>query len=419
MDCFSYKDGILFCEQVSLENIANEVGTPFYCYSSSHLKERFAAYKRGFGTKKHLVCFAVKSNSNLAVLNCLGSLGAGADIVSGGELYRVLKANIPAKRVVYSGVGKTRQEMEYALSEGIAMFNVESEQEMILLSEVAKKMGKKAPISFRVNPDVDAKTHPYISTGLKKNKFGLSMERAISAYEKAMKDPWLEITGIDCHIGSQIVEMAPFLDALRRLKKLVSRLTDMGICLSYIDLGGGLGISYSKETPPQPEEYISAIVNEAAELDQTIIVEPGRSICGNAGVLVTKVLYTKENGQKRFYIVDAGMNDLGRPSLYDAYHEIRTVRQTDKDKLAEADVVGPICETGDFLARSRPLPQLEQGSLIAVMSSGAYGFTMSSNYNSRPRVPEIMVYGDRFQVVRERETWQDLVKGESIPEEGC
>ncbi len=418
MDHFSYKNGTLFCEKVSLKEIAQDVGTPFYCYSSAHLKEQFLAYKRGFGSRKHLICFAVKSNSNLAVLACLGALGAGADIVSGGELYRALKAGIPANRIVYSGVGKTEEEMAYALESGIAMFNVESMEEMKLLSNVAKKMNTQAPIAFRVNPDVDPKTHPYISTGLKENKFGLFMDQALDAYNMAYKDPHLLIRGIDCHIGSQIVEIEPFIHAFKRLKRLIAKIEENGIRLSFIDLGGGLGISYREETPPTPENYISAITKEAGDLSQTIIVEPGRSICGNAGVLVTKILYTKENDTKKFYIVDAGMNDLGRPSLYDAYHEIRPVEHVDSQKVQEADVVGPICETGDFLARSRPLPELESGALLAVLSAGAYGFTMSSNYNSRPRVPEVMVSEDKFYVVRKRESWKDLVALESIPQGG-
>ncbi len=420
MDPFVYKKGVLYCEDVSLAKIAKKVGTPFYCYSSAHLKNRFNAYKTGFGPRKHLICFAVKANSNLAVLSCLGNLGAGADIVSGGELYRALKAGIPANRIVYSGVGKTKEEMAYALKNSIAMFNIESMEELQQLSKVAKKLGQRAPIAFRVNPDVDPKTHPYISTGLKKNKFGLSREQALEAYALALKDPHLSIKGIDCHIGSQIVELDPFIDAFKRLKELVVQIEKMGISLSFIDIGGGLGISYKDENPPAPQTYISAITDEAKDLPQTIIVEPGRSICGNAGVLVTKILYVKENDAKRFYIVDAGMNDLGRPSLYDAYHEIKPVQQTVAPSYKETDVVGPICETGDFLARSRPMPDLASGSLLAVLSAGAYGFTMSSNYNSRPRVPEVMVYGNRFHVVRRRQTWQDLVAGESIPKgESC
>ncbi len=416
MDCFHYRNGMLFCEDVSIKEIADNVGTPFYCYSSAYLKARFKAYEKGFGNRKHLICFAVKANSNLAVLSCLGSLGAGADIVSGGELYRALKAGIPPQRVVYSGVGKTEQEMAFALEQGICMFNVESLEEMKTLSATAQRLGKKAPVSFRVNPDVDPKTHPYISTGLKKNKFGLSPEQALEAYQEAAKDPWLEVVGIDCHIGSQIVEIDPFLDAFDRLKRLVEKIEAMGIGLSYIDIGGGLGISYDKEAPPSPEDYISAIVQRSEGIGQTIVVEPGRSICGNAGILVSKILYTKNNGTKDFYIVDAGMNDLGRPSLYDAYHEIRAVEEPSSTKTKQVDVVGPICETGDFLARDRVLPELGPGSLIAVMSAGAYGFTMSSNYNSRPRVAEVMVYGDSFYVVRKRESLDDLISHERVPE---
>ncbi|NPA94375.1 MAG: diaminopimelate decarboxylase [Thermodesulfobacteria bacterium] len=417
MDSFQYRNGILFCEDVSLADIAQQVGTPFYCYSSTHLKARFRAYEKGFGNRKHLICFAVKANSNLAVLSCLASLGAGADIVSGGELYRAVKAGISPEKIVYSGVGKTEEEMAFALEQGIAMFNVESLEELKTLSKVAKGLGKKAPVAFRVNPDVDPKTHPYISTGLKKNKFGLSPEQALDAYKEAATDPNLTVVGIDCHIGSQIVEMDPFLDAFERVKNMVKKLEDMGINLSFVDIGGGLGISYKGENPPSPEEYISAVVDKAQDMPQTIVVEPGRSICGNAGVLVTKILYTKDNGEKEFYIVDAGMNDLGRPSLYDAYHEIRAVKEPSSPGTKQVDVVGPICETGDFLARDRVLPELTSGALLAVMSAGAYGFTMSSNYNSRPRVAEVMVYGDKFHVVRNRESWDDLISLEHIPQE--
>ncbi len=419
MGHFKYKNGVLFCENVSLEEIAHTVGTPFYCYSSAHLRERFNAYEAGFAGRKHIICFAIKANSNLAILSCLGHLGAGADIVSGGELFRALRAGIKREKIVYSGVGKTAEEMEYALENDIAMFNIESMEEMALLSKIAENMGRKAPVSFRVNPDVDPKTHPYISTGLKKNKFGLSMDQALAAYKRAAADKWLSIKGIDCHIGSQIIEMSPFIDAFRRLRKLIKEMAKMGISISYVDIGGGLGIAYREESPPEPGDYISAIMEEAADMDQAFIVEPGRSICGNAGVLVTKVLFTKENGSKRFYIVDAGMNDLGRPSLYNAYHEIRPVRKVEKEGVSETDIVGPICETGDFLARSRPMPRLTSGSLLSVMSAGAYGFAMSSNYNSRPRAAEVMVYGGRFHVVRNRESWRDLVAGEIVPGEGC
>ncbi len=414
MEEFNYKTGELFCEGVPLERIAREVGTPFYCYSAAHLRKRFMAYDQAFSGRDHLVCFAVKANSNLGVLSLLGSLGAGADIVSGGELFRALRAGIAPERIVYSGVGKTRAEIEEAIQAGILMFNVESEQELDAIAGVAERLGRRARIAFRVNPDVDPKTHPYISTGLKENKFGIPMERAVSAYEKAAAMEWIEVAGIDCHIGSQLTEIEPFLSAFDRLALLVKELRKIGIGLRYIDIGGGLGIRYGQEEPPEPASYIDRLLERAAGAGLEglrIIVEPGRSICGNAGVLVTRVLYTKENSGKGFVIVDAAMNDLARPSLYQAYHEIRTIRQPPAEApLAEVDIVGPICETGDFLARKRPMPALGQGDLLAVMSAGAYGFTMSSNYNSRPRAAEVLVDGDGFRIVRKRETYEDLVR---------
>ena len=415
-DSFCYRKEQLYCEDVPVRKIAEETGTPFYCYSAGHLKKRFKEYDKAFGSRAHLVCFAVKSNSNMAVLNLLAKLGAGADIVSGGELFRALKAGVPSERIVYSGVGKTEAEMAYALQQGILMFNVESLEEMRLLAQTARLIGKRARISIRVNPDVDAKTHPYISTGLKKNKFGLSISQALGAYREAEQSEWIEVAGIDCHIGSQILETQPFINALDRIKDLVAELSASGIKLSYVDLGGGLGISYDRESPPEPADYVSSILKKTADLDQTVIIEPGRSICGNSGILVTSLLYTKKNSQKNFYIVDAAMNDLGRPSLYDAYHEMRPVFQKDSKQFLEVDVVGPICETGDFLARGRKLPVMSDGDLLAVMSAGAYGFTMSSNYNSRPRAAEVIVKGSQFEIVRQRETYLDLIRGEKVPE---
>ncbi len=415
-DIFYYKDGELYCEQVPIRKIASKTGTPVYCYSYSHLVSRFRAYEEAFGQTPHLVCFAVKANSNLAVLNALGELGAGADIVSGGELFRALKAGIPAGRIVYSGVGKTRNEMAYALKEDILMFNVESMEELEVIDAVALREKKKARIAIRVNPDVDPKTHPYISTGLKKNKFGLSIEQALDAYREASRRSWLEVTGIAFHIGSQILETDPFVHAFEKIKILLEKLQSEGINPSYVDLGGGLGISYHGESPPEPEDYVSSILKRASGLSQTIIMEPGRAICGNSGVLVTKLLYTKKNSLKTFYVVDAAMNDLGRPSLYDAYHEIRPVNERPGADNVTVDVVGPICETGDFLARDRDLPILSPGELLTVMSAGAYGFTMSSNYNSRPRAAEVMVRGSRFEIIRQRETYEDLIRGETIPQ---
>ncbi len=418
MDHFNYQKGVLFCEEVPVEAVANTVGTPFYLYSSATFTRHFRAFEQAFSSRPHLICFAVKANSNLGVLNLLAGLGSGADIVSGGELYRALRAGIPGERIVYSGVGKTRGEMEQALSADILMFNVESIQELELLDATAQAMGKRARISLRVNPDVDPKTHPYISTGLKKNKFGLPMKDARQIYTRAAKMKGLEVVGIDCHIGSQLTDVDPFVDALDRVKVLVMELEAQGIPLRYIDVGGGLGITYRDESPPEPDRYAHALLTHLKHMPHTLILEPGRAIAGNAGILVTRVLYTKDTGEKRFYIVDAGMNDLARPSLYEAYHQILPVRQIESEESL-ADVVGPICETGDFLARERPLPQLVPGSLLAVRSAGAYGFTMSSNYNSRPRIPEVLVNGDRFCVVRERETVHDLVALENIPDEQC
>ena len=416
MHYFQYKNQELWCEDVAIAEIAREVGTPFYLYSSRTLARHLRAYTEALAARPHLVAYAVKANSNLAVLNLLGRLGAGADIVSGCELFRALRAGIPAERIVYSGVGKTREEIARCLEAGILFFNVESFQELDLISETARDLGTRARISFRVNPDVDPKTHPYISTGLSKNKFGLSIEQAIDAYRRAAGDAALEVVGIDCHIGSQLTDINPFRDAFKRLKRLVSKLEGLGIALEYIDIGGGLGIQYSDEQPPLPAEYADSILGEMEDMPHTLVMEPGRSIAGNAGILVTRVLYTKTTAEKEFYVVDAAMNDLARPSLYQAYHEIQPVVDSGRG-MARVDIVGPICETGDFLARDRSVPEVSQGELLAVMSAGAYGFTMSSNYNSRPRVPEVMVDGKSYKVVRQRETCEDLIRGESLMNE--
>lgn len=409
-----YRDNELWCEDVRVTEIARAVGTPFYLYSAATFRRHFTAYQKAFEHRRHLICYAVKSNSNLAVLNLLADLGAGADIVSVGELFRALRAGIPARRIVYSGVGKTGEEIAAGLDAGILLFNVESIEEMEAISAVASEMGTAARISFRVNPDVDPGTHPYISTGLSKNKFGISMDQAPDAYTRAMADSALEVVGIDCHIGSQLTDITPFSDAFQRVKALVEKLEESGIALKYIDIGGGLGIPYNDETPPLPAEYAGPVIDAMEGMPHTVIVEPGRSISGNAGILVTRVLYTKTTPLKQFYVVDAAMNDLARPSLYKAFHEILPVEKMDRD-AATVDVVGPICETGDFLARDRSVQTLEQGELLAVMSAGAYGFSMSSNYNSRPRVAEVMVDGHDFDVIRERETLEDLVRGERIP----
>ncbi|MBW2172884.1 MAG: diaminopimelate decarboxylase, partial [Deltaproteobacteria bacterium] len=414
MHHFHYIDGRLHCEEVPVAEIAEHVGTPFYLYSHATLRHHFLTFDKAFEGVPHLICFAAKSNSNLSVLSLFAGLGGGLDIVSGGELFRGLEAGIPPERIVYSGVGKREDEIVYALQSGILMFNIESFQELEFIDRCAARLKKKAPIALRVNPDVDPKTHPYISTGLKKNKFGLGMESAADVYKSATAFSNVEVIGISCHIGSQVTEVGPFVDALDRLKALIASLETHGISISYLDLGGGLGITYDQESPPHPNEYGRAILEALGETPCTLVLEPGRVIVGNAGILVTKVLYTKSGETKDFVIVDAAMNDLIRPSLYDAYHAIQPVVQDQKGMII-ADIVGPICETGDFLARDREIPHVEAGNLLAVMSAGAYGFTMSSNYNSRPRVPEVMVKEKQFHVVRARESYEDLTKGESIP----
>lgn len=404
----------MYCEDVSVSKIAQHVGTPFYLYSHTTLKHHFVTFQKAFEAVPCLICFSAKSNSNLAVLKLFADLGGGLDIVSGGELFRGLKVGIAPEKIVFSGVGKREDEILYALESGILMFNVESFQELELIDKCAAGLNKKAPIALRVNPDVDPKTHPYISTGLKKNKFGLTMEAAAEAYRAASIREHVEIIGISCHIGSQVTEMAPFVDALRPIKELTASLAGLGISITYLDLGGGLGITYDQESPPHPNEYGKSILEALGEVPFTLILEPGRVIAGNAGVLVTRVLYTKKGEDKEFVIVDSAMNDLLRPSLYDAYHAIEPVVKDQKATI-KADVVGPICESSDFFARDRQIAQVQTGDLLAVMSAGAYGFTMSSNYNSRPKVAEVLVKENEFHVVRERETYEDLIAGESIP----
>lgn len=415
MHHFHYVGDELYCEQVPLRQLLEHVWTPCYIYSHETLRHHFTVFDEAFAGVPHLICFSVKANSNLAVLSLFGSLGGGVDIVSGGELFRARRAGIPAERIVYSGVGKTESEIDYALQEGILMFNIESAQELEVINERAGRLGGKARIALRVNPDVDARTHPYISTGLTKNKFGIDVEGALKAYEQANRLQHIEILGLDCHIGSQLTEVSPFVDALKRLRSLIDRLNKRGIAIRYLDLGGGLGITYNQEVPPQPAEYARAILRELEGLSCTLIFEPGRVIVGNAGVLVTRVLYTKSNPSKNFVIVDAGMNDLVRPSLYGSYHHIQPLRRTDAEPQI-VDVVGPICESSDFLARDRGLPPMAAGEYLAVMSAGAYGFGMASNYNSRPRAAEVLVKEDRYFVIRRRETWEDLLRGETVPD---
>jgi diaminopimelate decarboxylase len=413
MNYFSYKGNELYCEDVPVERIAAEVGTPFYLYSASTITRHFKVFTEAFSGTDHIVCYSVKANSNLAVLRLLAGEGAGADIVSGGELFRALSAGIPADKIVFSGVGKRTDEIRYALDSGILMFNVESADELHNIDKTARQMGKKAPVALRVNPDVDPKTHPYISTGMKKNKFGIPVTEALAIYREASAMDGVEIVGVDCHIGSQLTAADPFGEAVRKLMALVEKLEGEGIPVRYVDVGGGLGIVYDEESPPLPANYAETIVEALGREDKILILEPGRVIVGNAGILVTRILYNKKGSTKNFVIVDAAMNDLIRPSLYDAYQEVVPVIRTDREEMV-ADVVGPICESSDFLARDHKLPVMSQGELLAVKSAGAYGFPMASQYNSRPRVAEVMVQGDRFQVVRDRETHEDLVKGERV-----
>jgi len=415
MHFFEYRNHQLQCEGIPIRQIAEKVGTPFYLYSYQTLVRHFTVFDEAFKGIPHLICYSAKANSNLSLLRLFVNLGGGVDIVSGGELYRALKGGADPQKIVFSGVGKREDEIEYALQTGILMFNVESSQELQAINEVAGRIGNKAPISIRVNPDIDPKTHPYISTGLKQNKFGIDVLRAPMAYRLASQLPNLKILGIDCHIGSQLVEVEPFIEALKKLKQMVENLRKEGIEIQYLDLGGGLGITYEDEEPPHPIEYASTILDEIRGFGCTLILEPGRVIVGNAGILVSKVLYTKENEEKRFVIVDAGMNDLIRPSYYGAYHQILPVKEEAREEIV-ADVVGPICESSDFLAKGRKLPSLRSGELIAVMSVGAYGFCMSTNYNSRPRITEVLVRDDQMFVIRQRENYEDLIRGEEIPE---
>lgn len=400
--------GILFAEDVSLEAIANQFGTPTYIYSKNTLIDTFESFQKGLLKTNHLICFAVKANSNIAILNLFASLGAGFDIVSGGELERVLYAGGDPQKIVFSGVGKTTSEIEAALKANILCFNVESRSELLRIEAVASKINIKAPISIRVNPDVDAKTHPYISTGLKDNKFGVDFNQALALYLEAKGMSYIEIKGIDCHIGSQITELKPFVDALDRVLSLVDQLKNNNIHLSHIDIGGGIGICYQDESPPDFDIYTKAILNKIQNLDVKIIFEPGRALVGNAGVLLSKVEYLKQNDVKHFAIIDAAMNDLMRPTLYDAYHEIKIVREHDT-KLQSFDVVGPVCESGDFIAKNRSL-KLKENDLVCIMSAGAYGMSMSSNYNSRGRAAEVMVDRDKIFEIRTREKSSDLFK---------
>ena len=413
MKFFSQKNGEFFAENVPLSQIAKQFGTPTYVYSKQALTSAFERFSEGFSGTDHLVCFAVKSNPSLAILNTFAKLGAGFDIVSGGELARVIAAGGDPSKVVFSGVGKTETEMRDALNAGIFCFNVESASELDRLNAVAASMGKIAPISLRVNPNVDAKTHPYISTGLKNNKFGVAYEDALSLYQKAATMPHIAIHGVDCHIGSQLTELSPFLDALDRILALVDQLEAAGIHIQHIDAGGGIGICYSDETPPNFADYAEAMRKKMAGRNIKMVFEPGRALVGNAGILLTKVEYLKHTEAKNFAIVDAAMNDLMRPALYDAYHEIVAVKPHTDVAPQVYEIVGPVCESGDFLGHDRKLA-LAQGDLIAILSAGAYGMSMSSNYNTRPRAAEIMVDGDAVHEIRQREKVADLFALEKI-----
>lgn len=413
MDYFNYKDGQLWAEDVDIAANVDNWGTPCYVYSRATIERHWKAFDTALAEQPHLVCYAVKANSNIAVLNILAKLGSGFDIVSGGELERVLRAGGSADKIVFSGVGKTAEEITRALDAGIRCFNVESQAELYLLEQVAKNKGVQAPVALRVNPDVDAKTHPYISTGLKDNKFGIAIEDAAEVYQYIHDSAHLSVQGVDCHIGSQLTDVTPFVDALDRVLALVDSLAEKNIHLHHLDLGGGLGIRYQDEKPPLPEEQMAALLQRLNGRQFEILVEPGRAIVGNAGILLTRVLYLKHNEDKNFAVVDAAMNDLMRPSLYNAWQAIEPVIQNSQEPGKIYDVVGPICETGDFLGKARPL-FIEQGDYLAVRSAGAYGFSMSSNYNSRPRAAEVMIDGMKHQIIRQRETIEQLFASESL-----
>lgn len=415
MHHFEYKNDELYCEEVPVARIADQVGTPFYLYSHATITRHYRVFDEAFNGLDHLTCFSVKSNSNIAILRALAREGAGADIVSGGELLRALRAGVPADKIVYSGVGKTPDDIELALKSDIFMFNVESLQELHAVDRVAGNMGGKASIALRINPDIATETHPYIATGMSENKFGIPMKDALRVYEIADELENIEARGMSCHIGSQLTDIHPFTKALRSLHGLLRELRKMGTEIGYLNLGGGLGITYDEENPPHPNEYARAL-KEIIEGDSiTLILEPGRVIIGNAGILVTRTLYTKSTANKRFFIVDAAMNDLIRPALYNSFHAVQPVKRTISGMI-KADLVGPVCETGDFFARDRAMPPFEPGDLVALMSAGAYGFSMASNYNSRPRPAEVMVKGEQFSIIRARETAEELFKGESVPE---
>jgi diaminopimelate decarboxylase len=413
MNHFQYKGNELYAEEVAIREIVEKVGSPVYIYSHATLERHFKAFDEAFASLPHTICYSVKANSTQSVLKTFINLGGGVDIVSGGELYRALTAGVDPDKVVYSGVGKKDDEIEYALKTGILMFNVESEQELTRINEIAVRLGKKAGIAIRVNPDVDPGTHPYITTGLKNAKFGITIDRAMAEYNRAAGLPGIDVIGIDMHIGSQLTKVNPFVDSIEKLKIMIGKLAEAGIKLKYFDIGGGLGIQYNDEEPPLPADYGREIVAATRDLGMHLLFEPGRNLVGNAGILAARCLYTKARDEKNFIMIDAGMNDLARPALYGSFHGVQPVVR-DQDGLIVADIVGPICESGDFLVKDREVPMFRPGDLMAFMSAGAYGFAMSSSYNSRPRVAEVMVKGGRFEVIREREKVEELIRGERV-----
>ncbi len=414
MNYFNYRKGELYCESVPVKEIVKAVGTPLYIYSYKTFERHFRVFNRAFQKIPHLVCYSCKANANSALLRTVGKLGGGVDIVSGGELYKALRAGIPRNKIVFSGVGKTEEELKAAIRADILMINIESEGELAVLKKLSRSMKKKVHVSVRVNPEIDPKTHPYITTGLKKNKFGVLWSDAHRLYHEISGEEYLVAAGMSSHIGSQIVELTPFVDAVRSLKSMILELRGEGIPLNMIDIGGGLGITYKDELPPLPEDYAKVIEQELKGAGLRLILEPGRVLVGNSGIFVTKVLYVKKVPEKTFYIVDGAMNDLVRPSLYNAYHEIKPVEEK-KASTIKADIVGPICESGDFLAKDREISQLNQGDFLAIFSAGAYGYSMSSNYNARRRSAEVLVKDKEYFVVKKRETYADFVRGESTP----
>lgn len=415
MHSFGYRNNELYCEQVPVSAVAERVGTPFYLYSHQTLQNHYRTYDAAFAGIPHIVAYAVKANANLAILRIFAREGSGADIVSGGELFRALRAGIDPAKMVFAGVGKSRDEIRDALKSDILLFNVESSQELALIDEVAGAMKARARVALRVNPHIDPQTHPYIATGLKRSKFGIGIPQALEECRAARSYRNLEVIGLHAHIGSQLTQIKPFVEALERVLELAQAVENLGIPLRYLDIGGGLGITYEAEEPPHPQELAQSILPLLKGKEYTLILEPGRVLVGNAGILVSRVLFTKSGEEKNFVVVDAGMNDLIRPSLYEAYHEIRPVKRQERPE-AVVDVVGPICESGDFLAKDRAMPACHPGELLAVMSAGAYAFSMASNYNARPRVPEVLVHGDRYEVIRDRERFDDLIRGEQIPD---